>query len=96
MGVVDVELWVTLLSPVQLQQSPICSSDWEVILGLVAPSAIPKVYKPMPSLQGPTLTALGQDSNHVKIPVSYLGPAATAMPLIGVLPIQPLQVLTQM
>lgn len=52
-------------------------------MDLVTPFAMPKGCEPKPSIQGSTLTRLGQDSNHVKIPVGYLGPSATAMPLIG-------------
>lgn len=52
-------------------------------MGLVTPFAMPQGSEPKPSIQGPTLTGQGQDSNLVKIPASYLGPSATAMPLIG-------------
>lgn len=52
-------------------------------MGLVTPFAMPQGSEPKPTTFGPTFTGLGRDSNHVKIPVSYLGPSATAMPLIG-------------
>lgn len=55
----------------------------EVIMGLVIPFVMPRGPEPKPSTRGPTLTGLGQDSNPAKVPVSYLGPSATAMPLIG-------------
>lgn len=56
---------------------------WEVIVGLVTPFTMTQGSEPKPSIQGPTLMGQGQDSNLVKIPVSYLDPSATAMPLIG-------------
>lgn len=86
MGVVDVELWAMLISPERLQQSPTHSLDRETFGGNTGssyPFRSALRYEPKPIIRGPTLTGLGQDSNHVKIPVSYLGPSATAMPLIG-------------
>uniref|UniRef100_A0A8W8L937 Tyr recombinase domain-containing protein n=1 Tax=Magallana gigas TaxID=29159 RepID=A0A8W8L937_MAGGI len=80
----NINTWTTaftIFMSIYLEKFP--ETRGEVIMGLVIPFVMPRGPEPKPSTRGPTLTGLRQDSNPAKVPVSYLGPSATAMPLIG-------------